>query len=156
MSDDCLRSEGGPSRSCYPGIHFQIMTTTPIKYRVKPSTAFLKAGQSCVVTILVSRSHLTFEKVESSSTSRTSSSSLPELAPETVAAILLDKFIVNAISLNEDEANEDALTNSKLGELLKVRNASMWDANFRFGVWGSNSILTSSTILSDSSLTNNT
>merc|ERR1712001_238939 len=92
---------------------FKIKTTSPEKYRVRPSASHIKIGGTCDVEIHVHQSQL---NIEESSENSSSTGSLV-VSPEVSASLMKDKFLVTAITLEDDK--EDYYSQSKLNELLK-------------------------------------
>lgn len=90
---------------------FKIKTTSPEKYRVRPSASQLKIGGVCDVEIHVHQSQLNDESSEGTTTNSIIISS------EVSASLIKDKFLVTAITLEED--TDEHLPQSKLNELLK-------------------------------------
>jgi len=93
---------------------FKIKTTSPEKYRVRPSASHIKVGGMCDVEIHVHQSQLN----EASSENSSSSNGAAVISPEVTASLMKDKFLVTAITLEED--SEDYFSQSKLNELLKT------------------------------------
>jgi len=92
---------------------FKIKTTSPEKYRVRPSASHIKIGGTCDVEIHVHQSQLN-DEVSSENSSSTGSL---VVSPEVSASLMKDKFLVTAITLEDDK--EDYYSQSKLNELLK-------------------------------------
>jgi len=93
---------------------FKIKTTSPEKYRVRPSASYIKANGSCDVEIHVHQSQLNDDQPGNNAVAAVSSSII---SPEVSASLMKDKFLVTAITLEED-ADENP-SQSKLNELLK-------------------------------------
>ena len=87
----------------------QIKTTSPEKYRVRPSSAQMKIGASCDVEIHVHQSQLSGE----------TSTGDNIISQEVSASLMKDKFLVTAITLEDD--SDENLSQSKLADLMKVR-----------------------------------
>ena len=101
----------------YTLLQIQIKTTSPEKYRVRPSASYIKVGGVCEVEIHVHQSQLSDD-----TSGDISSSNSNYISTEVSASLMKDKFLVTAITLEED--SEEHLPQSKLNELLKVKQLS--------------------------------
>ncbi len=73
-------------------VALKIKTTSPDKYRVRPSMACLAPGKSCAIEIYVQTG---------------------QIGP--TASLVRDKFLITAV-ITED----DSLSNQRIGEIMKV------------------------------------
>jgi len=95
---------------------FKIKTTSPEKYRVRPSLSHLRAGESADVEIHLHPSQLAVE--QSALAEATDLSTV--LTAEASAALLKDKFLVTGVTLKEDVPDgEEDLGHAKLTDLMK-------------------------------------
>ena len=85
---------------------------------MRPSASHIKVGGVCEVEIHVHQSQLS----EDTSGDYPASSSSNFIPPEVSASLMKDKFLVTAITLEDD--SEEHFPQSKLNELLKVKHSS--------------------------------
>ena len=84
---------------------------------MRPSASHIKVGGVCEVEIHVHQSQLSDD-----TSGDISSSNSNYISTEVSASLMKDKFLVTAITLEED--SEEHLPQSKLNELLKVKQLS--------------------------------
>ena len=85
---------------------------------MRPSASHIKVGGVCEVEIHVHQSQLS----EDTLGDNPSSSSSNFIPPEVSASLMKDKFLVTAITFEDN--SEEHLPQSKLNELLKVKHFS--------------------------------
>ena len=85
---------------------------------MRPSASHIKVGGVCEVEIHVHQSQLSEDTLGDNPPS-SSSNFIP---PEVSASLMKDKFLVTAITLEDD--SEEHLPQSKLNELLKVKHCT--------------------------------
>ena len=104
---------------------------------MRPSASHIKIGGVCEVEIHVHQSQLSDE-----ASGDNPSSSIHVISSEVSASLMKDKFLVTAITLEDD--SEELLPQSKLNELLKVHtytnytltlNAPLRGAQKNFGIY---------------------
>ena len=84
---------------------------------MRPSASYIKVGGVCEVEIHVHQSQLSDDTSGDISSSNTN-----YISTEVSASLMKDKFLVTAITLEDD--SEEHLPQSKLNELLKVKQLS--------------------------------
>jgi len=94
---------------------FKIKTTSPEKYRVRPSLSHIKTGEVCNVEIHLHPSQLT----DPSATLEPGTTDISAiLTAEASASLLKDKFLITAIAIDQ-ESEDQQFGQAKLTELIK-------------------------------------
>jgi len=102
---------------------FKIKTTSPDKYRVRPSLSHIRAGETADVEIHLHPSQLC---VEPGAALAEVSDLGTVLTPEASASLLKDKFLITGVTYKPeaedapDSSGEDPLGHNKLTELMKT------------------------------------
>jgi len=131
---------------------FKIKTTSPEKYRVRPSLSHIKTGDVCDVEIHLHPSQLSDPNAQLEPGTLTADVLNSILTTEASASLLKDKFLITAITIPaaaDDNAAPDDFSQTKLTELMKSTTPEV-QLRLKCGISGLNKV--SSQMLRNSSV----